>query len=1217
LRFIEFKRHQCSGFARALSLAEKCAAWDAYHRVFTRWQSGARHQANFEQGTEMTSSILGRASTEATKKRFHTWSSLVLHASQRDKKWASVLTQASKRQLTECLARGSSALRIAARLHYRRQVAKRAIQRAADRKERQCVVRVLSVWRSTVKVRSTKRRAVANVALLGQRKANEIAARRALRTWHSSLQSHATAEQRLKLLVAGATKTWLRERQRLRFVNWRRRVAALVKHEAAAKVLLHMLKDKVAGKQRRGWRALTARHLAKHEQLRAGRSIGLGGGAMSRALLQNQKRRLGRALACLRGHAASAARDARDSANTEVAMLRVVADEHQALQASNRTLQQEHGDLQSKWSALTAASTDTSQDLVTVREALEEEKALAAQRLSEIEAAASQAAVAAVEKAAREEVINDMKERLAAAAAAAEASTSERSALMEQLKAAAATAEELHSSHERKHASLKADAQAAAEKAQEALNAALAEAKAHATTCSATESKLREELAEHRTKVAAMETALATAAGQAGDLSGQRSQLTEDLSNLREAHSLASMKTVELTGKLEAAESAMEEVQARLNEDLRREREQHAAALQAEKERSAALGQEATEERRSKAQVEKELAAVSGDKRALEMQVQQSARAAEVDATERQALQAEAARLRQEMVELERAREAAARDGSGLQGQLANQSERGSALLQELSAAREELASLRAGERAHNATYENARQEIKELRAVERAYHELRAAASASAAEGEACAQSLATLQHEHARVARELEQARQRLESEAMRADESAASLAGARQELARLEGRCASLAAAQGPITELTERLMEQLKGKEADALQMGHLEELTQSLEHRCAEATHEGRRLNDTLNALADLATRAATHSQENLAATAADSPYKPQGDYSADPLGLSGSGQSFSFGGGGSDGVSRSLVRMDEGPSRSNSSLVGHASSSSSSSGGGAATARTAVEALARLVGRLTDKIEAGRRSHQARAAAEAQKVEALEGEVAASKERERAASAEAARLAAALAAKGRDVADAKSAVASADAAAATAAAAAADAGNRCADLSEQLAEAEAHTRRETAARAALEQERSRLTVAAATSSAEREELSRLLRSARLRAIGGSHARQQQALATTSNSHGEDGPSLVSMATELTLGLTQAEEDVEAAKAQSESLAAQLRSTGEELEQKRQALHEATAYGKAQTQKATSLATAEEARDLLAREVMNFIIATNRLVTKHE
>ena len=54
------------------------------------------------------------------------------------------------------------------------------------------------------------------------------------------------------------------------------------------------------------------------------------------------------------------------------------------------------------------------------------------------------------------------------------------------------------------------------------------------------------------------------------------------------------------------------------------------------------------------------------------------------------------------------------------------------------------------------------------------------------------------------------------------MKCEELGATSQAAKAEAARLDERCRSLAAAQAPLSDLTERLMDSLKSKEKDALQ-----------------------------------------------------------------------------------------------------------------------------------------------------------------------------------------------------------------------------------------------------------------------------------------------------------------------------------------------------------------------------------------------------------
>jgi hypothetical protein len=54
------------------------------------------------------------------------------------------------------------------------------------------------------------------------------------------------------------------------------------------------------------------------------------------------------------------------------------------------------------------------------------------------------------------------------------------------------------------------------------------------------------------------------------------------------------------------------------------------------------------------------------------------------------------------------------------------------------------------------------------------------------------------------------------------MKCEELSASAAAAKAEAARLDERCRALAAAQGPLSDLTEKLMDSLKSKEKDAVQ-----------------------------------------------------------------------------------------------------------------------------------------------------------------------------------------------------------------------------------------------------------------------------------------------------------------------------------------------------------------------------------------------------------
>ncbi len=71
-------------------------------------------------------------------------------------------------------------------------------------------------------------------------------------------------------------------------------------------------------------------------------------------------------------------------------------------------------------------------------------------------------------------------------------------------------------------------------------------------------------------------------------------------------------------------------------------------------------------------------------------------------------------------------------------------------------------------------------------------------------------------------------------------------------RTEGARLEERCASLAAAQGPLTDLSERLLAQLASRDQGAVAQGHLEAAAKALEARALEAEAENRRLYGALD-----------------------------------------------------------------------------------------------------------------------------------------------------------------------------------------------------------------------------------------------------------------------------------------------------------------------------------------------------------------------------
>ena len=161
-------------------------------------------------------------------------------------------------------------------------------------------------------------------------------------------------------------------------------------------------------------------------------------------------------------------------------------------------------------------------------------------------------------------------------------------------------------------------------------------------------------------------------------------------------------------------------------------------------------------------------------------------------------------------------------------------------------------------------TYENAKVEISELRRVEAQYHELRSHAGLVAKDKESLSVAFQTLKQEHAALRKDDEQTKKRLEFEAINNEDLTAELSSARVELTRLEERCAALAGAQGPINELTEKLMNQQRDRDEQAIAHSQAEDLAKVLDCRLRESQRENYRLGE---ALIDIQTVATTTDTE--------------------------------------------------------------------------------------------------------------------------------------------------------------------------------------------------------------------------------------------------------------------------------------------------------------------------------------------------------------
>eukprot|EP00615_Pteridomonas_danica_P014216 CAMPEP_0114378206 /NCGR_PEP_ID=MMETSP0102-20121206/1478_1 /TAXON_ID=38822 ORGANISM="Pteridomonas danica, Strain PT" /NCGR_SAMPLE_ID=MMETSP0102 /ASSEMBLY_ACC=CAM_ASM_000212 /LENGTH=307 /DNA_ID=CAMNT_0001532977 /DNA_START=334 /DNA_END=1257 /DNA_ORIENTATION=+ len=236
--------------------------------------------------------------------------------------------------------------------------------------------------------------------------------------------------------------------------------------------------------------------------------------------------------------------------------LKKVEQAHEHLVEEEGLLKQEHEHLQDEWSNLIEQSNETTKRLVnTEAELKEKEHTLSAtlSNLSDVNEKLEKTALNCSDQRKQIEELTKLKEFLTTAS---EKASVERSALLEQLRVATQTAEDLHASHEEKHAKLKHELTSKVSMLESHKASIHEKYETHKEKSTEERSNLREDLIAHRTQVSNLEASISASQEAIQSLTEQRDVLASDLGSLREKHALASMKTVEITGKLEASEKA-------------------------------------------------------------------------------------------------------------------------------------------------------------------------------------------------------------------------------------------------------------------------------------------------------------------------------------------------------------------------------------------------------------------------------------------------------------------------------------------------------------------------------------------------------------------------------------------------------------------------------------------------------------------------------------
>jgi chromosome segregation ATPase len=288
----------------------------------------------------------------------------------------------------------------------------------------------------------------------------------------------------------------------------------------------------------------------------------------------------------------------------------------------------------------------------------------------EIKALEQQRAVAAAAEAERSARLQATEEDLGVSRQALERAAAEKAALLEQVKTATATAEALHARHEETNANLRRELKettASLTAEREGLVKAL---EGERETGGGERAGLREELVAHKGKVESLEAALEEAKATSQSLAEQREQLMRELGSSREQHALSSMKTVELTGKLEAATSEGGTNLERLKDDLEREREQAEHKLEGERAKAEALRNDLGVEKQHRSEAEAARRQAEGERGQQELLIHKVEAERDQQGAKAEGLRAEVARLSASLSELLSHKDQLSTQGSSLEQRL-------------------------------------------------------------------------------------------------------------------------------------------------------------------------------------------------------------------------------------------------------------------------------------------------------------------------------------------------------------------------------------------------------------------------------------------------------------------------------------------------------------------------------------------------------------------